>query len=185
MLRRSIPALGLLALLLALGPPAGRPALGPGAGQGHDAAAEKHEASPPGRRGARAGGRERTADGETPNIMEPQSPLAIWTLVVFLGLMLVLGRFAWKPLIKALHEREAHLEQVLLDSEKARNEAEALAAQHRRELAQAADQVRALIEEARKEAQVSADSILRRPRPRPRPPASGPSARSPAPATRP
>ena len=49
--------------------------------------------------------------------------------------MLVLGRFAWKPLMKALHEREAHLEHVLLDSERARNEAEALAARHRSELA--------------------------------------------------
>ena len=47
----------------------------------------------------------------------------------------VLGKFAWKPLMKALEEREAHLEHVLLDSEKARNEAEALAAQHRKELA--------------------------------------------------
>ena len=62
----------------------------------------------------------------------------------------------------ALHERETHLEQVLHDSEKARNDAEALAAQHRRELAQAADQVRALIEEARKEAQVAANSIIQK-----------------------
>ena len=96
--------------------------------------------------------------------MEIQSPLAIWTLIVFLGLLLVLGKFAWKPLMKALDEREAHLEHVLLDSERARNEAEALVAQHRRELAQAADQVRSrLMEEARREAiQASADSILRR-----------------------
>ena len=94
--------------------------------------------------------------------MEPQPSLAIWTLVVFVGLMLVLGKFAWGPLMKALRERESHLEQVLLDSEKARNEAEALAAQHRKELAQAADQVRALIEEARKEAQVAANSIIQK-----------------------
>jgi F-type H+-transporting ATPase subunit b len=48
----------------------------------------------------------------------------------------------------------------LLDSEKARNEAEAIAAENRRQLAQAADQVRALIDEARKEAQIAAASII-------------------------
>jgi F-type H+-transporting ATPase subunit b len=93
--------------------------------------------------------------------MEVQSPLAIWTLVVFLALLAVLGKFAWKPLLHALHEREAHLEHVLLDSEKARNDAEAHAAETRKQLAQAADQARALIEEARREAKAAADTIVR------------------------
>jgi F-type H+-transporting ATPase subunit b len=153
MLQRTIPVLGLLALLLAFGP-SSRPVFAQEPRGDHGAAAQK------------PGGEPATAvepHGEkTPDIMEVQSPLAIWTLIVFLGLMLVLGKFAWKPLMKALDEREAHLEHVLLDSERARNEAEALVAQHRRELAQAADQVRALMEQARKEAQASADSILRR-----------------------
>ena len=37
-----------------------------------------------------------------PNILEPQPRLAIWTVVVFVGLLLVLGRFAWKPLAERL-----------------------------------------------------------------------------------
>jgi F-type H+-transporting ATPase subunit b len=95
-----------------------------------------------------------------PDIMAPKAPLAIWTLIVFIGLMLILGRFAWKPLMKALAEREAHLQNVLFDSERARNEAEAIAAEHRKQLAAAGDQIRAMIEEARKEAQVAAASII-------------------------
>jgi F-type H+-transporting ATPase subunit b len=95
-----------------------------------------------------------------PDIMEPQAKLAIWTLIVFVGLVLVLGKYAWKPLIKALEERETHLQNVLLDSEKARNEAEAIAAEHRKKLAQASDEIRAMIDEARKEAQVAAASII-------------------------
>ena len=163
MLRRMIPALGLLVLTIAFGT-SPRPASAQESAKGHETAAEKKEqkfaaaAEPlePGHEG------DDQAHGKPPNIMGAESPLAIWTLVVFVCLMLVLGRFAWKPLLKALHEREAHLEHVLLDSEKARNEAEALAARHRKELAQAADQVRALIEEARKEAQASAASILQK-----------------------
>jgi len=161
MLQRTIPVLGLLALLIVFGP-SSRPAFAQEPTKDHGVADQKQGGEP-----AKATEPHDTAEApghgeKSPDIMEAQSPLAIWTLIVFLGLMLVLGRFAWKPLIKALDEREAHLEHVLLDSERARNEAEALVAQHRRELARAADQVRALMDEARKEAQASADSVLRR-----------------------
>ncbi|WP_435010580.1 F0F1 ATP synthase subunit B [Tundrisphaera lichenicola] len=151
MLRQSILAFGLTALSIVLIVPL-HTAMGQdkdhapaqAAEVGHESAGEAH------------------GEGSPPNIMEVQPSLAIYTLIVFVCLLLVLGRFAWKPLLKALHEREAHLEQVLLDSERARNEAEALATQNRRELANAADQVRALIDEARREAQVTADSIIRK-----------------------
>jgi F-type H+-transporting ATPase subunit b len=161
MLLRTIPVLGLLALSIALGL-SSRPVLAQETPKDHGVAAPKQEGEPAKAEHAHDAAEAVGHAEESPNIMEPQSPLAIWTLIVFLGLMLVLGKFAWKPLMKALDEREAHLEHVLLDSERARNEAEALVAQHRRELAQAADQVRALMDEARKEAQASADSILRR-----------------------
>lgn len=148
MLRRTIAALGLLVLLIFFGSPL-RLAFSQEPAKNHSAPIEKSEG-------------EKTQAGGThePNIMELQAPLAIWTLVVFIALMAVLGKYAWKPLMKALAEREAHLEQILVDSEKARNDAEALAAQHRKELASAADQVRALIEDARKEARVAANSII-------------------------
>jgi F-type H+-transporting ATPase subunit b len=163
MLRRSTPALGLLALLIAIGLLAG-----PAVAQeppGHDAthpkpAAAGEAAKPSGEHGPAAEGAAEA--GHEPKPMQAEPSLAIWTLFVFLGVLAVLGKFAWGPMIKALHERESHLEQVLLDSEKARNEAEALAAKHRKELSQAADQVRALIEEARKEASAAAASILQK-----------------------
>ena len=97
-----------------------------------------------------------------PNILEPQPSLAIWTVVVFVGLLLVLGKFAWKPLLAALHGREEHLEHVLLETERARNESEQLLAEHRRRLAAAEDQIRAMIEEARRNAQAIADEIVKK-----------------------
>jgi F-type H+-transporting ATPase subunit b len=97
-----------------------------------------------------------------PDILEPQPSLAIWTAVVFLVLLLVLYKFAWGPLSRALHQREEHMEHVLLDAEKARNESERLLAEHRKQMATAADQVRALIEEARRDAQATADEIIRK-----------------------
>jgi F-type H+-transporting ATPase subunit b len=98
--------------------------------------------------------------GENP--IEPQASLALWTVVVFLGLLAILGRFAWKPLLTSLHNREEHLEHVLHETERARNESEQLLNDHRRQLAAAHDQIRALIDEAKKNAQLQGDEIVKR-----------------------
>ena len=94
---------------------------------------------------------------ESANPLKPEPTLAIWTLAVFVLLMTVLGKFAWKPLIHALHEREKHLEHVLHETERARNESESLLSEHRKQMASAADEVRELLEEARADAQRTAE----------------------------
>jgi F-type H+-transporting ATPase subunit b len=99
-----------------------------------------------------------------PDILEFQPSLAIWTVVVFLGLLFVLGKFAWKPLLNALHQREEHLEHVLLETERARNESERLLAENRRHLAEAEQRARALLEEARAQARASAEDIIQKAR---------------------
>jgi F-type H+-transporting ATPase subunit b len=98
---------------------------------------------------------------ESPNPMEVQPALVVWTVVVFVCLFLLLGRFAWKPLIQALHQREEHLEHCLLQTEKARNDSEQLLAEHRRLLAQADERIKAMLDKAHKDAQATADEIVR------------------------
>ena len=97
-----------------------------------------------------------------PNILEPQPKLAVWTLVVFLLLLAVLWKFAWGPLANALHHREEHLERVLLDTERARNESEQLLAEYRRQLAEAAEKAREIIDTARRDAQAVADELAKK-----------------------
>jgi len=163
MLRQPTLACGLLALTLGFLAPA-RLVLGQEATKVRSTAAEVQEqkfdraARPlePGHEGQAA------AEHGKPDITQVETPLAIYTVIVFGLLLAILGRFAWRPLIRAMHEREAHLQQVLLDSERARNEAETIAANHRRQLAGAADEVRALIEQARKDALIAADSIIKK-----------------------
>lgn len=118
---------------------------------GHGAAPAAHDSAP-------AHGGEGVAKS---NPMEVQPSLALWTLVVFLGLFFILGKFAWGPLSAALHHREEHLEHCLLQTEKARNESEHLLAEHRRLMAQADDRVRALIDKAQKDAHASAEQIVK------------------------
>jgi F-type H+-transporting ATPase subunit b len=124
--------------------------------------AQEHKAAEP----AHAAGVSHTAgphaaESEHPNPMEPKPTLAIWTAAVFLGVLFILGRFAWKPLLAALHKRESHLEHVLLETERARNESESLMAEHRKVMSRAGDEVRSIMEKARAEAQTAADAMVK------------------------
>ena len=100
-------------------------------------------------------------DEGKPNPLELQPSLAIWTVVVFLGLFWVLRRYAWKPLSEALHQREEHLEHTLMQTEKLRNESEQLLADHRRLMAEADERVKSIFDKAQKDAQVSGEEIIK------------------------
>jgi F-type H+-transporting ATPase subunit b len=98
---------------------------------------------------------------ESPNPMKPEPSVAFWTVFVFAGLLFVLGKYAWKPLLNALHEREKHLEHVLTETERARNESEANLAEHRKLMTRASDEVRGILDKARQEAQAAANQIVK------------------------
>jgi F-type H+-transporting ATPase subunit b len=123
----------------------------PAAAGEHGATADAH-AAPAGEHGAAEAG---------PNPLEPQPALSVWTLAVFIGLFTLLGRFAWKPLLVALHQREHHLQHVLEETERARNESEGLLAEHRRQMTRAADEVRAILDKARQDAQSTSDQMIK------------------------
>jgi F-type H+-transporting ATPase subunit b len=95
------------------------------------------------------------------NPVEPKLGLMVWTVAVFALVLAILTRYAWKPLLAALHSREQHLEHVLLETERARNESEANLAEHRKLMAKAGDEVRAILDKARQEAQATADQLVK------------------------
>jgi F-type H+-transporting ATPase subunit b len=152
MLRQAIPALGLLTLALALGLLV-RPS--------HSAEDPPLHQEPVANAPAEAthGGAAKSAG---PDILEPQPSLAVWTVVVFVLLLLVLRALAWKPLMAALNAREENMERTLRDAEHARDESQRLLAEHRRQMAETSDQIRALIEKAHKDAEATANDILRK-----------------------
>ena len=55
-------------------------------------------------------------------ILVPQLGLFFWSLVVFLIFFFILRKFAWKPIISMLKEREESISQSLQQAEKAREE---------------------------------------------------------------
>jgi len=49
---------------------------------------------------------------------------ALWTVIAFATLLVVLGRVAWKPLLNNLNARQSHIEQQLKSAEDSRQRAE-------------------------------------------------------------
>lgn len=86
--------------------------------------------------------------------------LIIWTIVTFLVAMLILRRYAWKPLLGALAAREEKIRSQLEQAEHAQAEAQRLLEEHQRALAAAEEQSQRIIREGRSLAdQMKADIL--------------------------
>ncbi len=75
--------------------------------------------------------------------------LSVWTLLTFLTLLFILGRFAWKPLLGALDAREKGIQDDIDQARQQREEADRLLARHREQLAEGRRQAQAVVAETR------------------------------------
>ncbi len=96
--------------------------------------------------------------------------LFVWQTLLFVGLLFLLAKFAWKPILSAVEERENTIKDALDSAEKAKADMEAVQADNKRILKEARAEREALIAEAKKTstqmindakeaAQVEADKI--------------------------
>lgn len=97
--------------------------------------------------------------------------LFFWQTLLFLLLLFLLRKYAWKPILNAVKEREEGIEEALKSAENARKEMQNLKADNERILKEARNQreellkeARAMreqmIEEAKAEAQLEADKLI-------------------------
>jgi F-type H+-transporting ATPase subunit b len=70
-------------------------------------------------------------------IILPQLGLFVWTTTLFLVFFFLLARFAWKPIMNALKEREETIESSLQEAQRARDEMARLKSDNENLLAQA------------------------------------------------
>jgi F-type H+-transporting ATPase subunit b len=120
--------------------------------------AQEHKAEASGGgHSAAEGGHE--AEGEI-NVLHFDPNLAFFTLITFAILLFILSKYAWKPLIKAMEDREHGYQKIFDEAERARTEAAALLEEHRNQLARAHEQIRGLIDEARRDAESTKDDII-------------------------
>ena len=75
--------------------------------------------------------------------------LFIWQIVIFVGLILLLKKFAWKPILDAVNEREEGIKNALESAENAKKEMQDLQADNQRILQEARLERDNMLKEAR------------------------------------
>jgi F-type H+-transporting ATPase subunit b len=100
------------------------------------------------------------AEGVSKAPEEFKSDLAIYSFVIFLLLLAILGKFAWGPITKGLDAREERIAAEIAAAHKANDDAKQLLAQYEVRLTQAQDEVRAILDEARRDADHTAQEIV-------------------------
>lgn len=94
-----------------------------------------------------------TDGGEKTNLFAGDVGNALWTLVIFLAVIFVLGKFAWTPLLGAMQQREQFIRDSLTQAKEDREKAEATLAEYTAKLTEARTEATAIVEEGRRDAQ--------------------------------
>jgi F-type H+-transporting ATPase subunit b len=89
-----------------------------------------------------------------------QTDLAVWSFAVFLGLLGLLTKFAWKPIMAGLEKREQGIADMIASTQAANADAKRMLASYERRLAEATDEVRGMLEEARRDADTTRQAIV-------------------------
>jgi F-type H+-transporting ATPase subunit b len=95
------------------------------------------------------------AEGANRDLFGWAMDLGIWTLVVFLLLLFVLSKFAWKPMMQGLEHRERAIHSALHEAQQARDEAAKLRTQFEEQMRLADDRARQVLDKARRDAERS------------------------------
>ena len=82
-------------------------------------------------------------------LLSVEPGLIIWTIVIFILLLLVLKKFAWKPLIDSLNKREQTIKDSVDKAEHLRQEAENMFEEHKKLLSKADEESRKIINEGK------------------------------------
>ncbi|HEX4823421.1 MAG TPA: F0F1 ATP synthase subunit B [Candidatus Polarisedimenticolaceae bacterium] len=93
-------------------------------------------------------------------LITPEIGLMFWTLVTFVILLVLLGKFAWKPIMDAMNAREAGIKGDLDRARGDREEAERLLVEHRALIDQARRERAEAVEAGRKDAERLKGEIL-------------------------
>lgn len=98
-------------------------------------------------------------DGGMPDIFDGGFGLAIWTLALFIALAVILGKWAWTPLLEGLQKREGHIRHSIQETELAREEAFLSLKQYEARLDNAQAEAQDIVDKGRAEAVQTAEQL--------------------------
>ena len=85
--------------------------------------------------------------------------LSIWTWVVFGLLFIVLRKYAWRPMMDSVKEREQTMAKAVEEAKKTREALEQIAAKQEAAFQEAREEARRIIDDGRKTAEAASQSI--------------------------
>ena len=91
------------------------------------------------------------AEGGESNLFAGDIGNAVWTLVIFLLVIVVLGKFAWGPLLSGLQQREEFIRRSLAEAKADREAAEARLHEYEEKLAKAQAEATEIVEKGKSE----------------------------------
>ncbi len=97
-------------------------------------------------------------------LVQPDPGLYIWTIVTFLILVALLGKFAWRPLLDALDRRQDAIRKSLDEAKQARQELSRLNDESARTLAAARAEADAIISRTRADAARAGEELKQKAR---------------------
>ena len=83
------------------------------------------------------------------DLLTPEFGLFFWTLLAFLTVFFILRKFAWKPILNMLGEREKGIADSIATAERVKNEMTMLKADNEKLLMQAREERTAMLREAK------------------------------------
>ncbi|WP_296316076.1 F0F1 ATP synthase subunit B [Winogradskyella sp. UBA3174] len=83
------------------------------------------------------------------DLVTPGFGLVFWSIITFLCLLFILRKFAWKPILGAVSDREEGIKDALASAEKAKLEMQNLHADNERILQEARAEREAMLKDAR------------------------------------
>ena len=86
------------------------------------------------------------------DVLTPGTGLLFWQTVVFIALVILLAKMAWKPILHSLKERETFIQNALDSAEKAKQEMASLKADNEKLLKEARSERDTILKEAREAA---------------------------------
>ncbi len=82
-------------------------------------------------------------------LLLPKLGMMIWTLIAFLIVFFILAKYAWKPIVGSLQERQNNIDDAILSAEKVRKEMSELKSENEELLAKAREERSQMMRDAK------------------------------------
>lgn len=98
--------------------------------------------------------------GESGSLLSPNPGLIFWTVITFVLLIIILKKVAWKPILKALDEREAAIKESMEKAEKAKEEAQKILEENKQSNKKYVEEAQKMLAESRADAEKIKEQII-------------------------